>query len=221
MNEQIHEQLSALMDGELERDETRFLLKRLATDHELPLRWTRYHIVRQTLRRQDVATLPVDFADLVMRRIDGEAVVGSRGGAAWLRWGAGGAIAASVAVAALVLTRPALEQGAGAGVPATRTASLQSAPINVAPVAATSSLSDFRPPLLAPNQPVETAPVSFGSDLSQPLASDPRMQTYFSRHYQSVGGAGQSAFVPYVLLGSPQRDVSAAQPAQQAARQKR
>jgi sigma-E factor negative regulatory protein RseA len=220
MNDRIHEQLSALMDGELERDETRFLLKRLASDHELPLRWSRYHVVRQTLRHQQGPALPLDFAARVMHRIDDEAVVRGAAGAPWLRWGAGGAIAASVAVAALVLTRPAIDQGGG-GLATTRTASLQVAPINVAPVAATSSSSDFRPPLLAPNAPVETAPVSFGSDLSQPLAGDPRLQTYFSRHYQAVGGGGQSAFVPYVLLGAPQRDMSAAQPDQQAAPQKR
>ncbi|MEO6688925.1 MAG: sigma-E factor negative regulatory protein, partial [Dokdonella sp.] len=57
MNQHIHEQLSALMDGELERDETRFLLKRLATDQELPLRWGRYHLVRQSMRRQEMSAL--------------------------------------------------------------------------------------------------------------------------------------------------------------------
>ncbi|HEY0179052.1 MAG TPA: sigma-E factor negative regulatory protein, partial [Dokdonella sp.] len=69
MNQTIHEQLSALMDGELERDETRFLLKRLATEQDLPLRWARYHVVRQTLRRQELDSLPASFADGVMARL--------------------------------------------------------------------------------------------------------------------------------------------------------
>jgi sigma-E factor negative regulatory protein RseA len=106
MNE-IHEHLSALMDGELERDRTRFLLKRIASDAELPRRWTRYHLARQALRRQHVAALAPGFAEAVFARLEQEPASRSvHAGAHWLRWGAGGAIAASVAVAALVLTRP-------------------------------------------------------------------------------------------------------------------
>lgn len=211
MNQPIHEQLSALMDGELERDETRFLLKRLATDQELPLRWGRYHVVRQTLRRQDLTALTPGFAAAVMARLDLEPGVQTHATATWLRWGAGGAIAASVAVAALVLTRPA-------GMPTTavvplvaHSASQAGASIAVAPAAATSvSSREFRAPLLAPNT-IETAPVNFGSDLSQPIAVDPRMQSYLIRHYQAAGAGGQSDFVPYVLLASPQRESTKAQ----------
>ena len=57
MNEHIDEQLSALMDGELERDQTRFVLRRASADTALPLRWERYHVTRQVLRRQDVVVL--------------------------------------------------------------------------------------------------------------------------------------------------------------------
>lgn len=213
MNQTIHEQLSALMDGELERDETRFLLKRLATDQELPLRWARYHIVRQTLRRQELTALPAGFAAGVMARLDAESIAHARP-TTWLRWGAGGAIAASVAVAALVLTRPLGESAApGPGALVARNTPPSSAPISVAPVSATTASNDFQAPLLAPNRPVETAPVSFGSDLGQPVAIDPRLQSYLIRHYQAAGANGQSAFVPYVLLTAPQRDAAAqAQP---------
>jgi sigma-E factor negative regulatory protein RseA len=216
MNQTIHEQLSALMDGELERDETRFLLKRLSTDQELPLRWARYHVTRQTLRRQELNALPPSFADGVMARIEAEAVSHARP-AAWLRWGAGGAIAASVAVAALVLTRPAADPASPLpGLSGARVASAQqSAPITVAPVSATTAASnDFRAPLLAPNLPIETAPVNFGSDLGQSISTDPHLQSYLLRHYQNAGSAGQSGFVPYVLL-TPQRAPAAGAPAQQ------
>lgn len=215
MNQQINEQLSALMDGELERDESRFLLKRLATDQELPLRWGRYHVVRQALRRQETIGLAPGFAESVMARLDLEPAVHARGTAGWLRWGAGGAIAASVAVAALVLTRPAGEPGSATPTLAARGATQQSAPISVAPVAASLvAPGEFRPPLLAPNMPVDTAPVSFGSEVVQPIAIDPRMQSYLVRHYQAAGAGGQSGFVPYVLLSTPQREAAAsAEPA--------
>jgi len=216
MNQTIHEQLSALMDGELERDETRFLLKRLATEQDLPLRWARYHVVRQTLRRQELDSLPASFADGVMARLDAEAVVVQSPRGAWLRWSAGGAIAASVAVAALVLTRPAGDPLAPAGTVQPLRTAQQSAPINAATAAATTAVraSEIRTPLLVPNTPIETAPVSFGSDFSAPAVSDPHLQSYLIRHYQAAGATGQSAFVPYVLLGTPQRDPSATQPAE-------
>src|SRR4051794_16731183 len=130
MNEQIHEQISALMDGELERDETRFLLKRLPGDRELSARWSRYHIARQALRRQDISALTPGFADAVMAKLDEvQPAVRPHGVGNWLRWGAGGAIAASVAVAALVVTRPAGESSPGASSAAVRTVAQQGAPI--------------------------------------------------------------------------------------------
>jgi sigma-E factor negative regulatory protein RseA len=106
MNKQIDEQLSALADGELERDQMRFLLRSVAVDPALPLRWERYHVARQALRRQETFVLRPGFAAAVMQQLAQEPALRARGGQ-WLRWGTGGAIAASVAVAALVLTRPA------------------------------------------------------------------------------------------------------------------
>lgn len=217
MNEQIHEQLSALMDGELERDQARFLLKRVAVESELPLRWARYHVARHALRQQRLVPVSVHFADAVMARLEAEPAAMVHRGASWLRWGAGSAIAASVAVAALVLTRPAIEQpdAAANGVRGVaQVAPIRGAAVPAAAVAARAS-SDFRPPLLAtPNVPVETAPASFGTDLIEPAGSDPRLQSYLIRHYQATGTAGQSNFVPYVLLAVPQRETPA-QPAAQ------
>ncbi len=214
MNDQIHEQLSALMDGELERDQTRFLLKRLDTDTELPLRWARYHVTRQTLRGHDLVLSP-GFAAAVMAQLEHEQLLHPRTSHAWLRWGAGGAIAASVAVAALVLTRPGIDPAAIA--PSTAVARNTTVPgaIIGATVAAARTSAPFQTPLLAPNAAVETAPASFGADLTEPVTLEPRMQPYLIRHYQAAGTTGQSNFVPYILLGAPLRDdaVRTAQPA--------
>ena len=205
MNQQIHEQLSALTDGELGRDQVRFLLTRMGEGSELPVRWTRYHIVRQVLRRQQMVALSPDFADAVMARLAAEPHAHARTTPTWLRWGAGGAIAASVAVAALMVTQPAGEPGSASGPSGAMVARVapQATSVDTRPVAAVSAPGEFRTPLLAPNVP-ETAPASFGTDLTQPVEIDPQMQSYLMRHYQAVGGSGQSAFVPYVLLGRPE-----------------
>ena len=207
MNEQIDEQLSALMDGELERDRTRFLLKRLDGDADLPLRWARYHVTRQALRGHELV-LSAGFAEAVMAQLEQEPALHVRSRHAWLRWGAGGAIAASVAVAALVLTRPAADPAAIApGTSVARiTPTTNTSAAVAATVAATRSSTAFQAPMLAPNAPVETAPASFGTDLAEPTTLEPRMQSYLIRHYQATGVGGQSNFVPYVLLGAPQRD---------------
>ncbi len=211
MNQTINEQLSALMDGELERDQTRFLLKRMDGDSDLSQRWARYHVVRQTLRRQEIV-FATGFVDRVMGAIEAEPARHAYSRHAWMRWGAGGAIAASVAAAALMLVQP---QQAGPG-PAVASKSggsdvpqIAAIPSRTSPAAVTVSApatSTFRPPLLAPNAPIETAPASFGSDLVQPMATDPRLQSYLIRHYQAMGASGQTAVVPYVLLAVPQRD---------------
>lgn len=215
MNQTINEQLSALMDGELERDQTRFLLKRMDADQGLSQRWARYHVARQTLRRQEMAPLSIDFADRVMAAIEIEPAAQVRSQPTWLRWGAGGAIAASVAVAALMLTQPQTGEPERPAVavrnpaPSSGAPQIAAAPASIGPAvaaAAQPSGTDFRPPLLAPMAPIETAPASFGSDLTQPIATDPRMQSYLIRHYQSAGATGQTAFVPYVLLVAPHRE---------------
>lgn len=217
MNEHIDEQLSALMDGELERDQTRFVLRRVSADGALPLRWERYHIARQTLRRQEIVVLRRGFADGVMARLEAETAARPHAGGPWLRWGAGGAIAASVAVAALVMTRPASTPGEAPAVASTRSAPLAGPTIAAAPAAASTSpvvagVPDVRPPLLLPNTPAEASPVSFGGEGGQVVVLDPRLQSYLVRHYQSVGPGGQSGFVPYVLLATPQNPGAVAQP---------
>lgn len=109
MSEANREILSAGMDGELSREEIRFLLRRLEADPGLADVWSRYHAGRDGLRREVAPPAPLDFASRVMAAIDAEAVVasGSAPRRRWLHWSAGGAIAASVAVAALMLSQPA------------------------------------------------------------------------------------------------------------------
>ena len=99
----IKEQLSALMDGELSRDETRFLLRRLDADAQLAATWSSYQIASDVLKKRFAAPMRADFAVSVMQAITVERQTASHG---WLRWAGGGAIAAAVAVFALTTTRP-------------------------------------------------------------------------------------------------------------------
>lgn len=108
------EQLSALMDGGLPPDETRFLLRRLQHDASLAECWERWRLTGEVMRGLAPAQrLPADFAGRVANALHvGEVAsrqVASTRAPAWWRWGTGAAVAASLAVAALVLRPPAAD----------------------------------------------------------------------------------------------------------------
>ncbi len=200
MNEQIREQLSALMDGELGRDQARFLLRRITPGDASSQCWERYHLARQVLRRQHAAMPSVGFAESVMVRLEAEPSL-RRIATPWLRWSAGGAVAASVAMAALVLTRPVLEPAPAPGAIASESpAAASNAPVSV--LAASAPVNEFRPPLLVPHAPVEVSPASFGTNV-QPFGveSEP---PYLIRYYPSNGATAQPGVSPYVLRGTPE-----------------
>jgi sigma-E factor negative regulatory protein RseA len=112
MAESLGEQLSALMDGELARDQVRFLLRGVEAQPDLARRWSNYQLIGASLKREYIElALPADFAERVIGRLDAEirVVVSSpsrRVGLGALRWVGGGAIAAAVAVVALTVSRP-------------------------------------------------------------------------------------------------------------------
>jgi sigma-E factor negative regulatory protein RseA len=111
----VRESLCAGVDGELSTEQWRFLLRRL--DHDVSLRqvWARYHILGDGLRRQLPPMASDGFAERVMQAIERQtgqvALVAPGRHSHWLRWSTGGAIAASVAVAALMISQPAGDGG--------------------------------------------------------------------------------------------------------------
>lgn len=199
MSQQIPEQLSALMDGELARDETLFLMRRIDNDGGLVQRWSRYHLTRQVLRRQDVFVLAGDFSDRILAQLDAEGMLQVARGGRWMRWAGGGAIAASVAVVALIVSAP---QNAGndvSGEPLA--ASVTSISTPAAP--ATQNPAEFRPPLASPVLDVQPASVSTEGFATSSAPIDPRLQSYLIRHYDATANNGQSTMMPYVLLVVP------------------
>ena len=139
------EQLSALMDGALPADETRFLLRRLQHDASLAECWERWRIGGEVMRGLAPAQrLPADFATRVALALkhDGQpsATLAPRERRpAWLRWGGGAAMAASLAVVVGFVARQPVVESAG------------TAPPQVAAVAPTPDPAG--PPLPQPSTP--------------------------------------------------------------------
>lgn len=116
MSEDIREQLSAFMDGELGREERAFLLRRL--DHDATVRgtWSRYHLIRDVLAQRG-SVRPLDLSAGVMAAIEQDEAVTAPGRKApvWRPW-TGLAVAASVAMLALGVLSPRVDGPApGAG----------------------------------------------------------------------------------------------------------
>ena len=112
MTDNQRENLSAGMDGELSKEELRFLLRRLDHDASLQQAWSRYHVARDGLRRELSPLASEGFASRVMLVVEQEGAVVQQGRRRhWLHWSAGGAIAAGVAVAALMVAQPAGQGG--------------------------------------------------------------------------------------------------------------
>ena len=118
LTDDIAEQLSAYMDGELPEAEARFLRRRLEHDPELRAAWSRMQLASQCLRGQPCRVLDAGFPERVAQGIAGAAPRAPR--RPLLRW----AMAASVAALALLLApkllppAPAPEPAMVADVPA-------------------------------------------------------------------------------------------------------
>ncbi|MGA7297189.1 MAG: sigma-E factor negative regulatory protein [Rhodanobacteraceae bacterium] len=127
MSEVSKQQLSALLDGELGADEARFLLRRIEAEPELAELWSRYQLIGDSLRHRACMPVTASLAVRVMRQIGEEQTSTARQRSSrWVRYGLGGSIAASVAVAALVWMQP--RQPVSSTPVATEQTSVSSAP---------------------------------------------------------------------------------------------
>lgn len=193
----LHQQLSAFLDGELERDQARFLVKRLPADAELSARWQRWHMVRDCLRGQTSAPLRSDFAARIALAIQDEAAPSRGFAAVALRWAGGFAVAASVAVAALLAVSPGEAPVPSSGMVASQPA--VTAPAQVAP--SPYREQDLRPPLL-----IDAQTVSAESGAIGPVVRlDPRIESYLVRHNEAAAAQGRG-LAPYATLVTPLRE---------------
>jgi sigma-E factor negative regulatory protein RseA len=122
MSEQIREQVSAFLDGELPNSETELLLKRLTRDAELRESFGRYALIGEACRGALHDHLTRGLSIRINRAIDGEPKpgYGSANRTRSRRWWhpvAGAAVAAGVAAVAVVALQqravsPSLRPGA-------------------------------------------------------------------------------------------------------------
>jgi sigma-E factor negative regulatory protein RseA len=108
MSDQIKEQISAFLDGELPGPESELLLKRLLRDSSLRESFGRYSLIGEAMRGMKHVPLRGNFTSAINGAIDGEPARPASGGApAVTRWGlwrvlGGAAVAAGVAVVAVI-----------------------------------------------------------------------------------------------------------------------
>jgi sigma-E factor negative regulatory protein RseA len=132
MTDRIKEQLSTFLDGELPDAETALLLKRLERDDDLRGALSRYSLIGAVLRNDGDVPAARQVAARVSAAIAREPAqhgngISLPGRAALLRSGAGLAIAAGVAAAALLLVQQAPLQGGAA--PEAQVAQIAESPI--------------------------------------------------------------------------------------------
>ncbi|MHB1057204.1 MAG: sigma-E factor negative regulatory protein [Rhodanobacter sp.] len=176
MNHDMAENLSAGIDGELSKEQLRFLLRRL--DASLQQTWARYHVARDSLRRELPAMAGSGFAARVMMAVEHESkpagTVSRR--SHWLRWSTGGAIAASVAAAALMVGQPtgdAERMTAATAQPTSTLAATEPAGKPVAPAAVPPWLSGNSAGLLS-----QQASATLGAPFAQ---NSPQNQSAYGR----------------------------------------
>jgi sigma-E factor negative regulatory protein RseA len=120
MTDQIREQLSALLDGELPRDEMDLLMRRLGKDPELRRAFGSYALIGETLRAPGGRIAPPSFAARVSAAIEESPAIVEKTSTArpastvqlpqhvalWKRPMVRTALAASAAATAVLLFRP-------------------------------------------------------------------------------------------------------------------
>ena len=211
MDPTSREDLSALMDGELAAEPTRFLLRRLEHDPELSAAWSRWHLIRACLAsdsaRMSAPKRDSDFAARVATALQDEAVPRVRQ-RHWARYMGGGAIAAGVAVAALMLNAPGPRGDAPAPVAQSRPAANSLVPTALAETSP--ALNPVTPPWLLSRQPTvlsaqpASANVVYGTGLMQP---DYLRRATYARDealpYTSFQGSQSALPFSIVLLPEP------------------
>jgi sigma-E factor negative regulatory protein RseA len=204
MSEQIREQVSAFLDGELPNTETELLLKRLTRDAELRESFGRYALIGEAMRGTSAGMLSKSFASRVNRAIDGEPMPAaaqpqSAKSPRWWRPLAGVGVAAGVAAVAII----ALQQRAGSP----NIAQLQPAAA-VVKVAPGMPVADSRPvsvnaspaALTAQNHEAlsYTVPTASG-ELNSAMAPG-RLTNYVFAHSKYSSGLGQRGVLADLLI---------------------
>jgi sigma-E factor negative regulatory protein RseA len=183
MSKESLEHLSSLMDGEVSRDSSMFLTRRLASDDALCNTWERYHLIRDCIRQPGGKIVVTQLSATISASIEAEhaPVVNTWQNNRWLKPVSGLAIAASVAMMAIVVSTPqptGLPGAAGDAV-LTGTPNQQFVSPNTLPIKTLSQ------------------PVSFAASQKTEVT---RLNAYLLRHNRMAGSAGRQGFVSFVPI---------------------
>ena len=183
-NPELDEELSAFVDGEIERSRQRFVIKRLTEHTSVADRWSRYHLARQVMRKESFVA--ADLSARVARALEtSPALEQDPSPRRFLKPVAGGLIAASVAVVALVGMNRSLLDG--------------SSP----------TIGDVEQGFVSQTTPMDRVftqpaiPVGLGGRTS---ADQERLQRLMLQHQQAARGAGVGTYWPVVSLAPRKED---------------
>jgi sigma-E factor negative regulatory protein RseA len=216
MSEQIREQVSAFLDGELPSTETELLLKRLTRDGELRESFGRYALIGEALRGGRHTRLTKGFASRVNLAIDGEPVpasgtLGLKPAARWWRPFAGAAVVAGVAAVAIVaMQQRSLAPGVGA--PATAMsggAAPAAAPFNA------SRQGGSAVPMLAENREAISYTVPAAPSNVPAAAPSGRLTNYMFAHSKYSYGLAQRGVLTDLLINDDEPAGAVREPAKQ------
>jgi sigma-E factor negative regulatory protein RseA len=211
MSEQIREQVSAFLDGELPNSETELLLKRLTRDAELRESFGRYALIGEALRGASPGVLSRGFSSRVNLAIDGEPVPAAAQpqnarAPRWWRPLAGIGVAAGVAAVAIVaLQQRAITPNTAQLTPAALVKVAPGMPTADRPGVATPGVAT---PVAAANPAALTAQNHEALSYTVPAAStEPtsamapaRLTNYVFAHSKYSSGLGQRGVLADLLI---------------------
>ena len=202
MSEQIREQVSAFLDGELPSSETELLLKRLSRDGELRESFGRYALIGEAVRGGTHSLMTKGFVGRVNLAIDGEPIpvnghAPQSRSPRWWRPFAGAAVAAGVtAVAVVALQHRAVAPGLRSGaVVAVQSAALRAQPSLLAQNAVLPQGGALQTPREAISYTVP--PVSPAAPAAIPQA---RLTNYVFAHSRYSSGLDQRGVLADLLI---------------------
>jgi len=183
-NPELDEELSAFVDGEIEWSRQRFVIKRLTEHSSVANRWSRYHLARQVLRKESFVA--ADLSVRVSCALETSSPLEKMPAQSrFLKPVAGGLIAASVAVVALLgMNRSLLDNSS-------------------------SIMGDMEQGFVSQTTPMDrvftqpATPVGLGGRAS---ADQERLQRLMLQHQQAARGAGVGTYWPVVSLAPSKED---------------
>lgn len=172
MSDKSNQQISNLMDGELEINASEFLLKRMAADESLSEKWKSYHLIKSCLQRQADEPLVIDVAARVSQELSNQSYSHSNKLQAevkqpslhnWLKPVLGMGIAASVAFMSVFMIQNKTNEGINSDVQPTIAleTGLKPLPINISANIVSSNQSIVSPPASLSRFPSVSAKKSY------------------------------------------------------------